>query len=1284
MSRSGSVPKPGLLAADERTARRSTRVQDRHPGDRIAVDESLAESTGLHSGQVEPLRESEAGVEETSHRHLLRKKRFEEVFKKNWGILYRLQLSSLSESKQTFSQSVRLKNCPDYLVVVQKTSDGYRSRKLRVQPTLTVQGLLEQVVAVHSLPSFCLKDIQLANKKHDICLHAGEKETTIQAVFANIANFSRKKYAAIEVYLTRRRRQDSNGAEIVRSEMDGATNQGQSKGSFGGGHMITARDLAEALCIEGDVERLEDRLEPAVSVYCRAYSEDPNYAVGHLKTFARESLEATVAVLEELCFFASDAQAKRSKIGVELTCEHVCDFLLGVAPTNGPANSTKVELMFQEKKYSDIIDWCTGLLAQKPSKPTHVVLQRGLAYLLLGKREKHVISDYLKAFIGDRDETEAYIRQAQETHLPKILELFRTCANSEPPAEGGLKAREQWRNLVIDCYRFLLVFKPNDTKLLQALANNLKEHEKFEDAVDVLTKALQSLSMKFNPSTKLTKIELLVSRSECHVGVKDGELAVKDLNTAVNTDKTLAKSLIFRQTKKHTRKEIVETALQMAEKRLDLFKRETKNSALGGENQDRKVSLIKQALQYYKLILVLVQKHKQATFGCAECLCLTGDHNEAVQLYSSLLDTENIDCATICARGRCHLHRGEMARGYEDFVRALQRFPNSVQALCARGHANLTFQDSNGATKDYMKAISINVAESVEHATDLPVSQQQKLQQLIRREADKLLERALKRGPRTKHGGTKSKLQDETRKIIESVLDVAEFLKFLDLNDVNARLLKVDALRQLRRHEEAEQELAEFIDRHPDNEIAMVHLSTLRMRLGKSKQAVKDYIDVLRVRGSAGLAAAFAEIDLGDRVAVQEEAHRFAVQLLREEQRSGETLRDAIDCFTVAIAATGVKASKSLLARAECHAHIGNQLAAIADFSSVLKIEPDAAQALCGRASMRLTLNHRKESVADYLLALSTNFRETKNHVASLPEQPRLLAMYWLHMHAVSLLSQGTPRYAKLIGQLLVALDEGNSTWHSLCADALIVEGNFGAALTHLGKVIDLNPKDATAIARCALIHIKLGNMTFAVLHLGKLAEDDLQGLHFVLKVLDADLRDEVVKRSSDQAETLTRHNKHKEALNFYSLAVMASDGERTDLLRKRAKCLTRLEEYDRAESDLTEVLKLEKNSPLASDFCARGHVYLLHEKEHRACNDYIRALNTNSSVALSLITSKPGRANLARVFLGYARYTYDKKKLTEASMICEFGLKIDEKHSELKRLKARINKQLGSSCSVQ
>ncbi|XP_077998100.1 uncharacterized protein LOC144451177 [Glandiceps talaboti] len=1107
-------------------------------------------------------------------------------------------------------------------------------------------------------------------------------------------NSHRRNSVAPEVYLTKHRKTDSRSTSRGDSGFNSASGRSKPSGRSSSSqvsYVSLTRDRSEAFCIEGDVERLEDRLEKAASAYCRAYSEEPKYAIGHLKTIPKESLDSVIKTLEEWCPCTQEAQAKRSRNGITINCDQICEFLLGaghgIAPSSIPANSTRVDLLFKEKKYKEVIDRCTGLLDQYPLKPTRVILQRGLAYLLIGKREKNAISDYLKAFLEDEEETEMYIRNCQKEHLTRILELFRKCANSDPPKDEGTKALEQWRRLVIDCHKFVLAFKPNDSKALLALANNLKEVRNFKDAITALTSALQGSRAKSNPSMK-TIIELLVLRSDCYLGVDDGELAVKDLITSMHMDKVSTKTMMMKLLKKPSQREIVVLALEMAEKRLYEYKKENRVGMVNGiMNKDTQKGLIKQAIQFYRLIMIIAPKHKHAMASCGECLCLEGNHTEAVLMFNTVLEVENV-CSTLCARGMCHFHLGDLADGLDDFSRAVDDFPDSIQALCGRGYANLLTNDSRAAVKDYLKAISMSIMESVGYANTIPLPQQQKLQHLLRKEVHELFERARKMTP--SYGSVRERTLDNGKKILETALDIADFLKYLDEDDVSAWLLKVDALRRLQRQDEAERELIEFVDRHPDNEVAMVHLSNLRMKFGKSNQAVKDYLDVLRMKGSTGIAAAFVEIDSADRIAIENEAHRYAVQLL-EESRTPETFKDAIDCFTVAIAASGVRATKSLLARAECYAHLGDQVAAIADFSTVLNHDPNIVEALCGRACMQLTLNHQQETVVDYLRALTVNFDYTKNHIASLPEQPRLLVIYWLHQYTMSLLSQDSPNQndkrtlrAKLIGQLLVALDEENSTWHGLYADALIVEGDYETALAHLNKVTELSPDDLTAVARCALIHVKLGNMDQAVLQLGKLAEDDLQGLNFVLKVLDPEQHEELAKFASNQAENLSRKNRHEEALHYHSLAVLSTNATQPDILRKRAKCLARLEKYNRAERDLSLVLKLEKTNPLMSDYCARGHIYLLHEKEHPACNDYIRALDLNASAALSIITSKPGRANLARVFYNYAQYNYDNKKFPEALMVADFGLQIDEKHMDLRKLKSKTNKQMGRGCVIQ
>lgn len=153
-------------------------------------------------------------------------------------------------------------------------------------------------------------------------------------------------------------------------------------------------------------------------------------------------------------------------------------------------------------------------------------------------------------------------------------------------------------------------------------------------------------------------------------------------------------------------------------------------------------------------------------------------------------------------------------------------------------------------------------------------------------------------------------------------------------------------------------------------------------------------------------------------------------------------------------------------------------------------------------------------------------------------------------------------------------------------------------------------------------------------------------------------------------------------------MAVQASSEPRLQYLRQRAACLTQLALHERAVADLDQVIQSqsggsEEPQVWAEDLCRRGRSLVLCSREGPALEDFTRALELHRGQALQCVEAGLGRPLLADCFLRVALQHYAEQQLSKAWSLTESGLVVDSEHAELRRLRARIKREVSSPCIV-
>ncbi|CAL8319031.1 unnamed protein product [Merluccius merluccius] len=425
-------------------------------------------------------------------------------------------------------------------------------------------------------------------------------------------------------------------------------------------------------------------------------------------------------------------------------------------------------------------------------------------------------------------------------------------------------------------------------------------------------------------------------------------------------------------------------------------------------------------------------------------------------------------------------------------------------------------------------------------------------------------------------------------------------------------------------------------------------------------------------------------------------------------------LREAVAYLSIAIMASGGGAADSLLERARCYAALGQRKTAIYDFSAILKEQPGHVHALCGRGFTYLTLNQQKECTEDLLAALQLSVDGVTKDLLSLKDTARKLVCDWLEQYCRSdqlerLAAAAAPceedrlREAFLISGALLRVDSRNPRWHLLYVDTLLAKGEAKAAGAHLSQVFGQEPREAVAQARLGVVEAWHQDYRGAAHRLSRLAEKDPAGLDFLLSMVPLGRRKRLTQAAAQEASSLSSDGDWTRTLPLLSVAVRASSGAgRTWYLRQRAACLARLGLHERAVADLDAVIRShdgggggggsgapeeegdeEARGARAEDLCGRGRSLLLSSREGPALDDFSRALELHRGRAVRCAEAGVGRRPLAERFLQGALRRYGEQRLGEAWKLAETGLVLDEDNADLRRLRARVKREVAGPCNV-
>lgn len=163
------------------------------------------------------------------------------------------------------------------------------------------------------------------------------------------------------------------------------------------------------------------------------------------------------------------------------------------------------------------------------------------------------------------------------------------------------------------------------------------------------------------------------------------------------------------------------------------------------------------------------------------------------------------------------------------------------------------------------------------------------------------------------------------------------------------------------------------------------------------------------------------------------------------------------------------------------------------------------------------------------------------------------------------------------------------------------------------------------------------------------------------------------------------------QAVTLLTVAVQAVGNHRLQYLRQRAACLAQLGLHERAIADLDRVIQRHCSDSSCSDdpqvwvedLCRRGRSLMLCSREGAALEDFTRALELHRNQAIRCVEAGLGRLRLAECFLQGAQQHYGKQQLDKAWTLVECGLVVDSENADLRRLRAKVKREVAGPCNV-
>ncbi|XP_030278416.1 uncharacterized protein ttc34 isoform X2 [Sparus aurata] len=1105
--------------------------------------------------------------------------------------------------------------------------------------------------------------------------------------------------------------------------------------------VVRPRHSVSELCVEGDKFLEAGELSRATSLYMSAFRTHAASTVSHVRKL-KSRLSGVISMLEGWLDGQGENQPSEC-----FNKGLVAVFLSTLCPNNLSATIFKMESLLQSGGHGceEIFARCTALLDGKqnphPQGATAIVLEitRALACLFSEPHSIKGLKLYLKAYQSNKSETITLIRSRQAQHVPKIVraitdQLLHMRPSLILDSECAVTAKENDKpdEKASTIIEFLLAISPGNREVQELQAVYLFLTGRFGDSADVYSallhhghcqKTSESRTDKSFQENPEKRARLLTGRAAAclSAGGRTTE-ACRDLGEAFEIHPAAAR-VYFQKlfTDQGTGLAARNHLRQQAERGLSGYKdrvliRPDLRSTEGVELLDPVITQLRTLCR-----LEPDGGGRELRVRLADCLLLRGEHKEALSICSQLAAAQgqqSYQNTVQVLRGYARLLSDDHKGALEDFQAVIEHntpHPSScVRALCGRGLLRMLGGLNYLTALDYMTASRLQPQETALTVRCLvPWNYRGLLVTVLLEQGRVILEgtgeqeskSCSSENPQQPQQGNqlqaKSKRDNHRSGTPAGVQSLAVLLMELQPGADGSQILAADALYQLGRVEEAYRLLLSVAPTSPRAPI-LARLALLQLHRGFLYDTNQLLKKLIQCGDTSCLLPLLAVAQQKDRGLLQAHCHSAAKRILvgtREES----AVREAVAYLSIAIMASGGEAADSLLERASCYAQLGQRKTAIFDFSAILKERPKHVQALCGRGFTYLMLNQQKECTHDILAALHINTDIVIKDILSLKDKARKLVCDWLHQFCRTnlsdiLVAHAVPcheeqlREAFIIGGALMRTDCRDPRWHLLYVDTLLAKGEVKAAGTHLCQVFGQEPRDAVAQARAGVVEAWQQNYHSAARRLSKLTEKDSSSLDFLLTLIPLNQRKRVAQAAAQEASNVSSGGQWDQAISLLTVAVQAVGNHRLQYLRQRAACLAQLGLHERAVADLDRVIQRHDRSDIGSsddpevwveDLCRRGRSLVICSREGAALEDFTRALELHRNRAIQCVEAGLGRLRLAECFLRGALQHYANQQIDKAWTFIECGLVVDSENAELRRLRARVKREVASPCNV-
>ncbi|XP_034976186.2 tetratricopeptide repeat protein 34 isoform X2 [Zootoca vivipara] len=1058
---------------------------------------------------------------------------------------------------------------------------------------------------------------------------------------------------------------------------------------------MSSKDQAHLLCDEAEQQLAAGDPSLATAFFTAAFSCSVPTAVEKVASLGEESHTKVTATLSKWC--RDGGPIPKIQYGglnyALLSIEMAAVFLSTLNPNNTAASLCKMEALLKLGHYEEVLRRCDSLLDAQPC--VELALTRALAQVLSRTHFQNGVTGYLRAFAERRDETVKFVRGRQRDHLQQIIQAFSDFVSLQEKTRCGKGGLENWQS---GCYNFLLAISPEDIHTFQAQAARLLEKHKCQEGVSVCSKAASGAFWDERAPG------LLMGRAASYFS-QGGRVAemMQDMTAAFEANPGLAarhfEALFTTEDAERVEKHARATLdLEFAAYREVVRARPEVRSDSGKEL----LSPVIRTLRF--LIQISPGARRELNVRLADCSLLEGSVQGALEICNHLLDSEQETYynTLLALRGFCHLHDKRCAEALQDFQKIIEYsspHPSScIKALCGRGLIRAWGSSPYLTALDYITACRFRFEEtSFVIKSYIPWNQRGFLLIVLQEEARKILER--NRDPR----GSTAPHQNKPRGLdgfqvkegdASGAHQLASLLLDLDASDETSQLLSADALYQMDRVDEAHKVLLVALSKTSQRSAFLARLALLQLKKGFLYDCNQLLKKMTQTGETSCLLTVMKILKEEDRALMQSHCHSRAMTILKNKQ-GGCYIKEAILYLSFAITAAGGYAVDSLLSRARCYGHLGLKKTAIFDFNAILKEDPTNAQALSGKGFVHLALNQKKEAVHNLTSALRANPAIAVSEILSLKEEAQMLIHQWLYDHCRARLSEfiatreppigETLKDLAVAGALLVKIKSKDTESHILYVDLLAADGRDNEALVHLqGEFGHSAPSDSIN-ARFGMLQAKKSHMNVAAHILASLATNDYKDIGYLMSFLDTKQRQSLAQVASKEGNALVKEQFYTKAVGYYSLAVLASNGN-PRYLRQRAACLAHLKDYNKALTDMDKVISNHGKNSLKTqieDYCLQGHLLLSTSEEELAVKQYIQALQLGQSLALTIIAANHDGDALSKAFLQSAQSSFAARRYEESWKNAEYGLMINQNNTELKRLKIRLKRE-ASGCRVQ